>query len=653
MSRERTSQNKPRLIFFQYKYDERLPAFLRTHKREHAECLSHFFEVTVIEEDCDYQQVCDEHRPDVVLFESGVPNPACRRPDISNIRACPEIPKLGFLHSDGFSAGRAGFLSDMDHWGIETFFAIATTAAEHIPEIAQNLFIWPNFIDPTIYHDYGQCKNIPVLFTGNTNDLYPWRQKIIKLVPEQYPSLICPHPGYAAARGSRRTGKALTRVPVGEPYARMLNASWCVPACGAVAKEVVRKHLEIPGCKSCLIAEKSVALEAAGFVDMNNCVFADEHDILDKLDFLFDNPDLLRGIISAGHELVHSRHTVQHRNQVFQWLNLYKDLKPGQKIIQPGPFEPLRIVEEGSRAGSSHISCDGLHLRLLHEGDQKLWAGDYRTAEKLYSKCLSYISYMPEPKLRLALCSLYAGNAKKALGYILPPIQFTIVEYGANDPDPVEWAYFVVSLLCAGKVEEAVRRAGEFPWLRHPELDRVRWAINGLSKRPAKVPSFDEKPVRYRFTIHQLPGRNLQEWTNQICVMLKACGQADHANRLKALAYQERECVARSNDGSTARQEANFPARKHTRDVFTFFRNDAFGFFSRRRFYSSIRFSVEKLAKSLIYRLEAKYGRFLTHHVSTQRSEVSPDPVQDDSNGGVQGLLDLIQSQDKGARRSS
>src|SRR4029077_7589982 len=118
---------------------------------------------------------------------------------------------------------------------IETFFAIATTAAEHNPEIADNLFIWPNSVDTTLYRDYGQSKNIPVLFSGNKTALYPWRQEIVRLVSRTYPSLICPHPGYSHL-------KATTQFMVGEAYARMLNSSYFVPACGTVVREVVRKH---------------------------------------------------------------------------------------------------------------------------------------------------------------------------------------------------------------------------------------------------------------------------------------------------------------------------------------------------------------------------------------------------------------------------
>ena len=188
--------HKPRLVYFQYKYDEQLPPFVLIHKDEHVKCLSEFFDVTVIHHDCDYQQICNQYEPDLTLFESGVPYLPSRRPRITNGRAYQHIPKIGLLHSDAFSEQRAGFLSDMDHLGIETFFAIATTAAEHTPAIAERLFVWPNFVDADVYHDYGQWKNIPVLFTGNQSALYPWRQLVDKQISKRYPSMHCPHGGY-------------------------------------------------------------------------------------------------------------------------------------------------------------------------------------------------------------------------------------------------------------------------------------------------------------------------------------------------------------------------------------------------------------------------------------------------------------------------
>ena len=120
-----------------------------------------------------------------------------------------------------------GSFSDMEHWGIETFFSICTTAAEYTPEIADNLFVWPNFIDSDIYRDYDRTKIIPVMVTGQVQSLYPWRQKINKLISEHYPSLICPHFGYE---------QASYRMLCGEQYARVMNASFFVPTCGTLVK---------------------------------------------------------------------------------------------------------------------------------------------------------------------------------------------------------------------------------------------------------------------------------------------------------------------------------------------------------------------------------------------------------------------------------
>lgn len=611
---------KPKLLFFQYSYDEHLPSFLLTHKQEHVRCLSEFFDVTLIHEDCDYQQICDTYEPDLALFESGVPFSSCRRPIIKNIRACPEVPKLGFLHSDAFSEGRAGFLSDMDHWGIGTFFAIATTAAEHTPEIADNLFIWPNFVDVDVYRDYGQWKNIPVLFTGNSGPLYPWRRKIMKVVSKEYPSLASPHPGYSARKKRRQ-------LIVGESYARMLNASWFVPACGTAAKEVIRKHFEVPACNACLVTERSAAIEAAGFVDMKNCVFADEHDVLDKLDYLFGHPDELNAIIAAGHQLVHSRHTLKHRAQVFQWFTLHKSLKANEKIVQMGPFEPLRIADRSLPAANSHISSDGLFLRLLAEGDEKLWSGRYDEAESLYLRCSSYYRWMPEPLLRIALCGLYKGEAKTSVNRILEPIQFTLAEYKAIDPDPVEWAYFIVSLLCLGKVDEAVERCGQFAWVRHPELDRVRWVTKFLKSRGSAVPSQPDDAHPYRASIHQLPSRKLDEWVRQLCIMLKACGQHDSLDVLARYSGGQTPLFKQKPD--RAESEGGTPPKEHGKSLerwpgqrpFAFRKGGAIGYFKRRLFYAKAGTALKEAVRSILHPLEAKYGYFLPYRFSERKND--------------------------------
>jgi hypothetical protein len=494
--------------------------------------------------------------------------------------------------------------------GIDTFFAISTTAAEHTPEIADKLFVWPVFVDAEIYHDYGGWKSIPVLFSGNTNQLYPWRKKILKIVSEHYPSLICPHPGYGPSSNA-------VRVMVGEDYARTINASWFVPACGTVAKEVVRKHFEIPASKSCLVTEKSPSLLAAGFVDMKNCVFVDEHDVLDKLGYLFQHPAELRAITDAGYELVHSRHTLKHRDQILQWFNLHQKLKANEKIVQTGPFGPLTIVPESSAVHSSHMSGDGLHLVLLRQGDEKLWGGKYEEAERLYLKCLSYMPWMPEPKLRLALCNLYKGDAKTALSWIDEPIHFILGAYKAIDPDPVEWACFMLSLLCLGKINEAVLRGDEFPWLRHPELDRARWVARVLKTKGGTVACLvsDDKSGR-RYSLHRFPARSLKEWIEQLCIMLKACGQHDMAKTLTNLTYSSSEILQEGHEeGVTRVPGKNFVGPEGSQEKKGPSKS-TLSFFRRRVVSRRWRLRMKGRIVRSLHHLELKFENFLPYHLS-------------------------------------
>lgn len=517
--------NKPKLVFFQYKCHENLPKFVVLHRYQHIKCLEQFFDVNVVNNDCDFQQICDLYHPDLTLFESGVNYKGCQRIEIANARTNISVPKLGLHNGDSWCEARAGFISDMELWGIENYFSICTTMAEHTPEIANNLYVWPNFIDPEIYHDYHLTKNIPFLITGRQHSLYLWRERVNQIITQSYPSLICPHVGYDDRR-------LASRMMYGEEYARSINASWFVPTCGSIEQEVVRKHFEIPACNSCLIAEKTASIEAAGFVDMQNCIFTDGNDLLDKLDYLFEHQDELHRITTAGYNLVHSRHTLKERDQIFQWFNLHQKIKPNNKIIQTNPFASLSIVESSSNLKSYSIGSDALVLRLLREGDEYLWSRKYNEAESLYHECFNYISWMPEPKLRLSLCNLYLGNIKKAISWIIQPLKYTLEDYKATDPDPLEWSYFIICLLCKGNLVEAIIRINQFKHLSHPELDRLRWVVNSLRNQKEKLPSPEKQLLNSRFTVHHFPEISFVDWIKNLHYFLQACQQFKLAEKL-------------------------------------------------------------------------------------------------------------------------
>jgi hypothetical protein len=609
---------KPKLLFFQYKYDEDLPAFLLSHKREHVKCLQEFFAVRVINEDCDYRQICETYQPEITLFEVGLNHLTCRRPKIRNVRGYSDIPRIALHNIDAWCETRAGIVSDMEHLGIETSFSISTTAAEHTPGISENLFTWANCIDPEIYRDYGESKIIPVLLTGARFALYPWRQKMFKLISEYYPSLSCPHGGYGR-------GAAEVQLAHGVKYARMINASNFVPTCGTVAKEVVRKHFEIPACKSCLITERSPGLEAAGFVDMRNCVFADERDVLDKLSHLFKNPDELEAVTNAGYELVRSRHTLKHRDQILQWFTLNRKLQANEKIVQLGCFGPLAVVKRSSGTWNCHVNGNGVHLALLCRADERLWSGRYKEAEALYLSCLNYMRAMPEPKLRMALVNLYRGNPQAALRWIVAPLEHTLVEYKAVDPDPVEWAYYIVTLLCLGKVKEARVRAKEFVWVRHLELDRIRRVLDSLNSKGIGVRALDSDQACRRTSIHQMPERCIAKWLEELVAMLTACRQQELAEAVVKFCLSSPNVIenaVRWSATSKSRVVAGGGRKGNGRRAPGWVpRRDSIGMFRQRLIYTGIVSKAREWVARMLHNLERRLGHFLPYRWSERKSD--------------------------------
>ena len=600
---------RPRLVYFQYRYDRRLPEFLLIHKDEHVRCLSHFFDVRVITEDCDYSEVCDKHQPALALFELGL-NPVhqCERPEIANVRANPHIPKIALHHADAWCNARGGFLADLARLEIETVFSISTTAGEHTPELAGNLFYWPVFVDAGVFRDYGVWKSIPVLLTGNTSALYPWRNRIFRLIRDRFPAMACPHPGY----GPMNSPAAAL---IGERYARTINASWCVPSCGTVAREVVRKHFEVPASGACLITQRSVGLEMAGFEDMRNCLFLEEADAVEKLAWLLSDEAEITRITRAGHELVHSRHTSRHRNQIREWFELQQGLSPSEKIVQLNPFDAPVVTSRSSGMETVHGRGGGLHLQLLADADAALQAGDYLLAEQLYLRCVNLIPWMPEPQFRLALTGLYMGRVSEAEARLEPLLQFILFKYRAEQPDPVEWAFYIVVALCGGKLDVALEHAKQFPSLRHPELDRVRWACRvssgaaGASAAP--LPSGPDR----RKSIHRLPERSLADWTAQLSIMLRACGRNDMATSLSTSLRSIEGSISDSRHGVSGassedpRDASSSASSRPTRSL------------HRKMLATELKVKVRNILSAGLHRAEQKYGYFLPYHLSSVRSD--------------------------------
>ncbi|MBP1806815.1 glycosyltransferase [Rubellimicrobium aerolatum] len=530
-----TTTAKPKLVFFQWDHagNAKASRFLVLHMQDHVDCLREHFDVVVVNQDCDFAEVCDRHEPDLVLFESGYRSHGSRRIEIANARANPGLPRLGLHNGDPWCDRRAGFLSDMDRWGVETFFSIGTRMGDYTPAIADRLFVWPNFVNPATFHDYGLPKTVPVMLTGQAGSLYPWRQAVYPQITAHFACLVTPTFRYES--------RSAHRMLSGEGYARALNASMVAPTCGTMGNEFVRKHLEIPGSRCCLVTQRTAALEAAGFLDGENCVFAEAGDVVDRIDDLLASPDRLRAITDAGHALVHARHTIRHRPQIRQWFDLQQSLRLGESIVQRDPFADLAVTEgRGGLAWSGGPAQDRL---LVAEGRALLASGRTEVARQRFDAALALVGYLPEARLDLARCDLTQGDAAAARARLATLIATTTSEYGAADPDPVELAWFLVALLASGDVPQAGRTLLRYPALSHPWLDHLVRAIGRLD------PTFRASaPVPHRRpSLHEAPTMSPDEALAWLAGMLTACGQPDLARRLSAPANAAAKAPARAS----------------------------------------------------------------------------------------------------------
>ena len=229
----------------------------------------------------------------------------------------------------------------------------------------------------------------------------------------------------------------------------------------------------------------------------------------------------------------------------------------------------------------------------------------------MFLKCSSYMRWMPEPKLGLALCSLYKGKPRQALSWLEEPIDCILSVYGAADPDPVEWAYYIVSLLCSGKLDAATTCATDYASLRHPELDRARWVTRLLNGHAPAFPSTGDDCKRRR-SIHVLPTRTGEDWIANLCTMLVACGQVQMAQELRReqpLNYSS-PSSPEANPSKPAQDAIRKPTNARSRSLLR--RRIAL-----RPFYIRAR---ERVA-ALLHSVERKHGYFLPYHLSESRND--------------------------------
>jgi tetratricopeptide (TPR) repeat protein len=503
---------RPHALFFRNTVADMAP-FLLAHVREQQRTFEQYFDVTVIDRDCDYDEVCDRVRPDLAIFESGVYSSPR---SVTNVHRHPEVPKLGFLHADAFDPFRTAYLADMDRFGIEWTFTTSMSMPEYLPEIADRLFVWPNFVDTSAFRDYSVEKQTDILLTGGRASHYPWRNAVSDALRSSARFRVesTPHHGWHNSPETR----AMT---TGEAYARSLNSSLLIPTCGSMARDVVRKHLEIPASMSCLLTERTSTIEALGFRDMVNCVFTDADDVVDHVEYLLANRDILHRITTAGFELVRAHHTTAHRDQPAQWLRLIREYGSDIDIVQDWPDGRLRIARPADER-HQHLVANGRDRELIAHAWSLNQNGRLAEAAAAAKEALTYY-FIPEAAVALAHVQLRQGESRSAQNLIRRILAATFGHRHSHQPDPVAWAYEVRGLLCKGDVAGAITALERYPRLAHEELDRIRLAASLVSKTDLRVAS--HQPAQH--TVSPIPAVSLDTWMSEFAESVRYRGRPD------------------------------------------------------------------------------------------------------------------------------
>jgi hypothetical protein len=113
------------------------------------------------------------------------------------------------------------------------------------------------------------------------------------------------------------------------------------------------------------------------------------------------------------------------------------------------------------------------------------------------------------------------------------------------EPDPVEWAHFLLCLVATGRTRQAMRYLKKYPDLQHPELSRMVRALlgifdnaNGAGVARPSAPQF-QRGARKRASIHSMPLQSDAQWNTWLAGSLRACGRLREAALLDAAAARD------------------------------------------------------------------------------------------------------------------
>lgn len=173
--------------------------------------------------------------------------------------------------------------------------------------IEKSFICLPPSFDPVIFNDWQMPKIYDVGFlaagTNQPSSFYPERfrihQTILKSAKLRY--LWAPHPGW---------GNFSDKHPlVGRGFSRAINSCRMFITTGGIYRNAHAKYVEILASGTLLMADEPVNFERLRLHDGVNYVKISEQDVMDKIEYYLDRPDLCAKIAENGYNTALRYHT--------------------------------------------------------------------------------------------------------------------------------------------------------------------------------------------------------------------------------------------------------------------------------------------------------------------------------------------------------
>ncbi|WP_233275835.1 glycosyltransferase [Salibacterium aidingense] len=188
---------------------------------------------------------------------------------------------------------------------IQYIFSMVRDTFLSIYPAHKHKMIWlPHFIDPSLFNDYPQEKNIDLLMMGAVDDHYPLRRKICETYKHDHRFVYHPHPGYHTlpAEGDKE-------YLIGGRYAKELSKAKLFFTCPSIYYYPVKKYFEALACRTLLLAPTFPELEDLGFIPGHHFVAVDETDFKEKADYYLQHQTEREKISAQGYDFVHQFHS--------------------------------------------------------------------------------------------------------------------------------------------------------------------------------------------------------------------------------------------------------------------------------------------------------------------------------------------------------